>query len=185
MIAGAPVRSGATSPSRTAVTTTIEKTTRTDSQKVPPPVAKKPEHDSPTKKVITEELRYTTVPPAQQTVIEEMRYTTPPAKRTVIEEEYRSVACLGARDQAVGSRDKSYLICRTSEEGFRAAQISDPDLLRSAEYRVRSGYEIRSLNHSPNVSPVSLLFSLSLFNRIRYNTIYKMLSSSSYFPLAL
>lgn len=89
LLPGAPVRSGATSPSRTAVTTTIEKTTRTDSQKVPPPVAKKPEHDSPTKKVITEELRYTTVPPARQTVIEEMRYTTPPAKRTVIEEEYR------------------------------------------------------------------------------------------------
>lgn len=185
MIAGAPVRSGAISPSRTAVTTTIEKTTRTDSQKVPPPVAKKPEHDSPTKKVITEELRYTTVPPAQQTVIEEMRYTTPPAKRTVIEEEYRSVACLGARDQSVGSRDKSDFICRTSEEGFGAAQISYPDLVQSAEYRVRSGYEVTALNLSPNVSPLISFFSLSLFNPIRYNALYKLLSPSSYFPLVL
>ena len=63
---------------------------------MPPPVAKKPDdrYGTPTKKVITEELRYTTVPPPQKTVIEEMRYTTPPAKRTVIEEEYRLVCCL-------------------------------------------------------------------------------------------
>ena len=96
MISGSPVSSGATSPSRTTITTTTEQTTRTESQKVPPPVAKKPDerYGTPTKKVITEELRYTTVPPPQKTVIEEMRYTTPPAKRTVIEEEYRLVACL-------------------------------------------------------------------------------------------
>lgn len=96
MISGSPARTGATSPSRTTITTTTEQTTRTESQKVPPPVAKKPDerYGTPTKKVISEELRYTTVPPPQKTVIEEMRYTTPPAKRTVIEEEYRLVACL-------------------------------------------------------------------------------------------
>ena len=51
-------------------------------------------YSTPTKKIITDELRYTTVPPPQKTVIEEVRYTTPPAKRTVIEEEYRLVTCL-------------------------------------------------------------------------------------------
>ena len=99
VIAGTPVPTGAASPSRTVITTTTEKTIRTESQKVPPPVAKKPQMDelrysTPTKKIITDELRYTTVPPPQKTVIEEVRYTTPPAKRTVIEEEYRLVTCL-------------------------------------------------------------------------------------------
>lgn len=91
---GVSVPSGTTSPSKTTITTTIEKTTTSENYKVPPPVAKKPHKEeprfgSPTKQVITDELRYTTVPPPQKTVIEEMRYSTTPTKRTVIEEEYR------------------------------------------------------------------------------------------------
>lgn len=69
---------------------------RTEGQKVPPPVAKKPEgkpQSSPTRKVITEEPRYTTVPPPQKTTFEELRYTAPPPSRTVIEEEHRLVIC--------------------------------------------------------------------------------------------
>ncbi|XP_074616097.1 uncharacterized protein LOC141875648 isoform X1 [Acropora palmata] len=87
------VPGGVSSPTRnTTTTTTIERTMRTEGQRVPPPVAKKPEgkpQSSPTRKVITEELRYTTVPPPQKTTIEELRYTAPPPSRTVIEEEHR------------------------------------------------------------------------------------------------
>ena len=91
---GVPVSSGTRSPTKTTTTTTTETTTKLESQKVPPPVAKKPameesRYSTPTKKVITEELRYTTVSPPQKSVIEEVRYTTSPSKKTVIQEEYR------------------------------------------------------------------------------------------------
>lgn len=91
---GVSIPSGTASPSKTTITTTIERTTTSENYKLPPPVAKKPLMDdprygSPTKKVITDELRYTTVPPPQKTVMEEVRYSATPTKRTVIEEEYR------------------------------------------------------------------------------------------------
>ena len=81
-------------PSKTTITTSIERTATSENYKVPPPVAKKPQteeprYSTPTKKVITEELRYQTAPSSQKTVIEEVRYSTTPTKRTVIEEEYR------------------------------------------------------------------------------------------------
>ena len=93
---GVPVSSGTGSPTLTTTTTTTETKTKLESQKVPPPVAKKPVMEesrylTPTKKVITEELRYTTVSPPQKSVIEEVRYTTTPSKKTVIQEEYRWV----------------------------------------------------------------------------------------------
>lgn len=94
LVPGVSIPSGTASPSKTTITTTIERTTTSENYKLPPPVAKKPLMDdprygSPTKKVITDELRYTTVPPPQKTVMEEVRYSTTPTKRTVIEEEYR------------------------------------------------------------------------------------------------
>ncbi|KAL9978718.1 hypothetical protein ACROYT_G016268 [Oculina patagonica] len=92
LLPGVPAPTGPTSPSKTTITTSIEKTTT--SYKVPPPVAKKPQpeeprYSTPTKKVITDELRYQTAPTSQKTVMEEVRYSTTPTKRTVIEEEYR------------------------------------------------------------------------------------------------
>lgn len=93
-IVGVPAPTGPTSPSKTTITTSIEKTSTSQHYKVPPPVAKKPQpeeprYSTPTKKVITEDLRYQTAPSPQKTVIEEVRYSTTPTKRTVIEEEYR------------------------------------------------------------------------------------------------
>ena len=98
-IVGAPVKPGVTSPTRSTITTTLEKTTRTDGLKVPPPVAKKPDeklHSLSTKKVMTEEMRYTTASPPQKTTTDELRYTTPPVKQTVVEEEFRLTTCLFA-----------------------------------------------------------------------------------------
>ncbi|XP_073234690.1 uncharacterized protein [Porites lutea] len=94
LLPGVPVSSGTRSPSKTTTTTTTETTTKLESRNVPLPVAKKPvveesRYSTPTKKVITEELRYTTVSPPQKSVIEEVRYTTSPSKKTVIQEEYR------------------------------------------------------------------------------------------------
>lgn len=92
LLPGAPVKPGVTSPTRSAITTTLEKTTRTDGHKVPLPVAKKPDeklHSLSTKKVMTEEMRYTTASPPQKTTTDELRYTTPPVKQTVVEEEFR------------------------------------------------------------------------------------------------